>query len=56
MENIDVWGINIFQINDLTNNRPLTAVVFTIFQVISLLLFISFNFYIHVVIFDCLET
>lgn len=50
MENIDVWGINIFQINDLTNNRPLTAVVFTIFQVINLLLFISLYCYIHMVI------
>lgn len=34
MENIDIWGINIFLLNDLTNNRPLTAVVYTIFQVI----------------------
>lgn len=33
MKNIDVWGINIFLISELTNNRPLTVVVYNIFQV-----------------------
>jgi hypothetical protein len=31
---IDKWGIDIFRIADLTNNRPLTAIAYTVFQVI----------------------
>lgn len=30
---IDRWGIDIFRIGDLSNNRPLTAVAYTAFQV-----------------------
>jgi len=30
---IDKWGIDIFRIADLTNNRPLTAIAYTVFQV-----------------------
>lgn len=30
---IDKWGIDIFRIGDLSNNRPLTAVAFQAFQV-----------------------
>lgn len=33
MVDIDAWGIDIFLINELSFNRPLTAVAFTIFQV-----------------------
>lgn len=33
MVNIDLWGIDIFAITTLTNNKPLTAVCYTIFQV-----------------------
>ncbi|XP_050435645.1 cAMP-specific 3',5'-cyclic phosphodiesterase isoform X4 [Adelges cooleyi] len=29
---IDKWGIDIFRISDLTNNRPLTAIAYTVFQ------------------------
>ncbi|XP_060841027.1 cAMP-specific 3',5'-cyclic phosphodiesterase isoform X8 [Rhopalosiphum padi] len=29
---IDKWGIDIFRIADLTNNRPLTAIAYTVFQ------------------------
>lgn len=31
MQNIDNWGIDIFLIDELTHNRPLTAVAYTIF-------------------------
>jgi hypothetical protein len=30
---IDRWGIDIFRIGDLSNNRPLTAVAYAAFQV-----------------------
>ena len=33
MTNLDQWGIDIFKIAELTNNRPLTAVTYTILQV-----------------------
>ena len=36
MSSIDNWGIDVFRISDLTNHRPLTAVTYTILQVISL--------------------
>jgi len=36
MNNIDVWGIDIFRISELTNKRPLTAVTYTICKVSSL--------------------
>ncbi|XP_050533055.1 cAMP-specific 3',5'-cyclic phosphodiesterase isoform X3 [Daktulosphaira vitifoliae] len=29
---IDKWGIDIFRISDLSNNRPLTAIAYTVFQ------------------------
>lgn len=31
---VDMWGIDIFKIGDLSANRPLTCVAYTIFQVI----------------------
>jgi len=34
MSFIDKWGIDVFCISDLTNHRPLTAVTYTILQVI----------------------
>jgi len=33
---IDKWGIDIFRIADLTNNRPLTAIAYTVFQVTTI--------------------
>ncbi len=33
MINIDTWGIDIFKVAELSNNRPLTAVTYTILQV-----------------------
>jgi cAMP-specific phosphodiesterase 4 len=36
MANLDLWGIDVFLINDLTLNRPLTAVAYSIFKVIFL--------------------
>lgn len=30
---IDQWGIDIFRIGELSNNRPLTCVAYTAFQV-----------------------
>jgi len=34
MSAIDSWGIDVFRISDLTNHRPLTAITYTILQVI----------------------
>ena len=33
MESIDLWGIDVFLIDELSNHRPLTSVAFTIFKV-----------------------
>ena len=33
MVNIDRWGVDIFRIADLTTNRPLTVITYTIMQV-----------------------
>ena len=33
LDNIDVWGIDVFKISEFSNLRPLTAVTFTVFQV-----------------------
>lgn len=33
LNQIDTWGIDIFRIETLSNNRPLTCVAFAIFQV-----------------------
>ncbi|XP_077865102.1 3',5'-cyclic-AMP phosphodiesterase 4D-like [Saccoglossus kowalevskii] len=32
MGNIDKWGLEVFKLDELTNHRPLTAVVYTIFK------------------------
>ncbi len=32
MSSLDEWGIDIYKIQELTNNRPLTAVTYTILQ------------------------
>ncbi|XP_076371691.1 3',5'-cyclic-AMP phosphodiesterase 4C-like isoform X3 [Tachypleus tridentatus] len=32
LEHVDKWGIDIFRITDLSNNRPLTAVTYTIWR------------------------
>ena len=46
MDNIDIWGINIFLLDELTNHKPLTAVVYTIFQVrIFIFYFSTENFF-----------
>ena len=36
MDDIDLWGIDIFLIDELAQHRPLTAVAFNIFKVINL--------------------
>ena len=33
MSHLDIWGIDVFLIDQLTMHRPLTAVTYTIFQV-----------------------
>ena len=33
LENINGWGIDVFRIAEFSNNRPLTAVTFRVFQV-----------------------
>ena len=35
MNDLDRWGVDIFKIGELSNNRPLTAVTYTILQVLS---------------------
>ncbi|XP_022246639.1 cAMP-specific 3',5'-cyclic phosphodiesterase, isoforms N/G-like [Limulus polyphemus] len=32
LEHVDKWGVDIFRITDLSNNRPLTAVTYTIWR------------------------
>ena len=32
LDNIAVWGIDVFRIGDLSSNRPLTAVTYRVFQ------------------------
>lgn len=39
LSDVDTWGIDIFKISELSCNRPLTAVAFTVFQVIFLMYF-----------------
>lgn len=34
MSSVDLWGIDVFLINELTINRPLTAIAYSIFKVI----------------------
>jgi len=34
MADVDNWGMDIFKLSSLTNGRPLTAVAFTVFQVL----------------------
>lgn len=36
---MDIWGIDIFKIGDLSMHRPLTCVAYTIFQVIYCIYF-----------------
>lgn len=36
---LDTWGIDIFKLGDLSANRPLTCVAYTIFQVSILTFF-----------------
>ena len=33
MESVDKWGVDIFRIADLTANRPLTVITYTLLQV-----------------------
>ena len=33
MEDIDMWGMDIFEVATLTNNRPLTAITYRILKV-----------------------
>jgi cAMP-specific phosphodiesterase 4 len=33
MINLDNWGLDVFKVADLSNNRPLTTVTYTIFKV-----------------------
>lgn len=41
MNNLDKWGIDIFKIAELTEYRPLTAVTYTILQVLLKRILIS---------------
>jgi len=36
MADINQWGVDIFEISNVTNKRPLTAIAYTILQVRSL--------------------
>lgn len=44
MDEVDLWGINVFLIDELSNHRPLTAMAFTIFQVNTPLLSLLLSF------------
>jgi hypothetical protein len=33
MRTVDLWGIDVFLIDELTTNRPLTAIAYTVFHV-----------------------
>lgn len=33
LDNIKIWGIDVFKISEFSNNRPLTAVTYRVFQV-----------------------
>lgn len=33
MKDLDIWGLNLFLMDELTEHRPLTAVAYTIFKV-----------------------
>ena len=35
LNNIDLWGVDIFSLASVTNNRPLTTIAYRIFQVIN---------------------
>lgn len=38
LEHVNKWGLNVFKISEFSGNRPLTVMMYTIFQVTSLLL------------------
>jgi len=42
MSKLDCWGIDIFRLNDVTRGHPLTAVAYTVLQVILNVTFIGF--------------
>jgi len=42
MENVDKWGVDIFRIADLTANRPLTVITYTLLQVADINLYDPF--------------
>ena len=33
MKELDKWGLDMFKVAELTNNKPLTAITYTILQV-----------------------
>ena len=33
LDNIKIWGIDVFKISEFSNNKPLTAVTYRVFQV-----------------------
>jgi len=38
LEDLNKWGLNIFTVSEYSNNRPLTCIMYAIFQVWSILL------------------
>lgn len=38
LEDLNKWGLNIFTVSEYSNNRPLTCIMYAIFQVWSVLL------------------
>lgn len=45
LEHVNKWGLNVFKISEFSGNRPLTVMMYTIFQVITSLLLIVFIFH-----------
>lgn len=37
MDSVDIWGLDVFLLDELTNHKPLTALVYNIFQVKSII-------------------
>jgi len=45
LEDVNKWGLNVFKVGEFSGNRPLTVMMHSIFQVLSLKLsFASVSF------------
>lgn len=49
LEHVNKWGLNVFKISEFSGNRPLTVMMYTIFQVITSLFLIFFILYYKII-------